>query len=244
MREWHEEETEDLDFISRRVLQLLKERKIKLAPFARGLGIDPAHFRRFLKGKRRWRMDYLEKVAEGLGMSLEELLTGPKPQPEVLQPIITVVGEYARPPEGLVIEEYFAVPLVEGPIAAGHSGAIPGDYVTSMVWVYKPEIGRRQHHNLRAVKLAKDAASMEPTIRRGSIVIIDPAEIAISKKGIYAVRLEQSEGACAIKRVKESEDFWFFLSDNPEVEPIVMKKERDHNPIIGRVIWSWTSWVR
>jgi phage repressor protein C with HTH and peptisase S24 domain len=58
------------------------------------------------------------------------------------------------------------------------------------------------------------------------------------------VRLEQFEGACAIKRVKESEDFWFFLSDNPEVEPIVMKKERDHNPIIGRVIWSWTSWVR
>jgi phage repressor protein C with HTH and peptisase S24 domain len=44
--------------------------------------------------------------------------------------------------------------------------------------------------------------------------------------------------------VKESEDFWFFLSDNPEFEPIVMKKERDHNPIIGRVIWSWTSWVR
>ena len=77
---------------------------------------------------------------------------------------------------------------------------------------------------------------MEPTIRRGSIVIIDPAEIAISKKGIYAVRLEQAEGACAIKRVKESDDFWFFLSDNPEVERIVMKKERDQNPIIGRVI--------
>jgi len=243
MREWHEEEAEDLDFISRRVLQLLKDRKLKLAPFSRGLGVDPAHFRRFLKGKRRWRMDYLEKVAGGLGMSLEELLTGPKPQPEVLQPIITVVGEYARPPEGLMIDEYFAVPLVEGRIAAGHAGAIPGDYVTSMVWVYKPEIGRRQHHNLRAVKLANNATSMEPTIRRGSIVIIDPAEITI-RKGIYAVRLDQFEGACSIKRVKESADFWFFLSDNPEVEPIVMKKERDHNPIIGRVIWSWTSWVR
>jgi len=48
---------------------------------------------------------------------------------------------------------------------------------------------------LRAVKLAKDAASMEPTIRRGSIVIIDPADITITKKGIYAVRLEQYEGA-------------------------------------------------
>ena len=39
MREWHEEETEGLDFISRRVLQLLKDRELKLAPFSRGLGV-------------------------------------------------------------------------------------------------------------------------------------------------------------------------------------------------------------
>ena len=245
MREWHEESEESApDFISRRVLGLLKERKAKLAPFARGLGIDPALFRRFLKGKRRWRIDYLEKVAEGFGMSLEELLTGPKPQPEVLQPVISLVGEYDRPPEGLIVDDYFAVPMVDGHIAAGHAGAIPGDYITTMVWVYKPEIGKRKHHNLRAVKLANNANSMEPTIRRGSIVIIDPTEIAIHKRAIFAVRLEQYEGACAIKRVRENGDFWFFLSDNPEWEPIVMKKDRDHNPIIGRVIWSWTSWVK
>jgi phage repressor protein C with HTH and peptisase S24 domain len=245
MREWHEESEESApDFISRRVLGLLKERKFKLAPFARGLGIDPALFRRFLKGKRRWRMDYLEKVAEGFEMSLEDLLTGPKPPPEVLQPVISLVGKYDQPPEGLIVDDYFAVPMVDGNIAAGHAGAIPGDFITSMVWVYKPEIGKRKHHNLRAVKLANNANSMEPTIRRGSIVIIDPTETAIHKRAIYAVRLEQYEGACAIKRVRENGEFWFFLSDNPEWEPIVMKKERDHNPIIGRVIWSWTSWVK
>ena len=133
---------------------------------------------------------------------------------------------------------------VPGRIAAGHAGAIPGDYVTSMVWVYKPEIGRRQHHNLRAVKLAKDAASMEPTIRRGSIVIIDPAETAIHKKAIYAVRLEQYEGECAIKRVRENDNLWIFVSDNPDYDPIIMKKEQNQNPIIGKVIWSWTSWVK
>lgn len=245
MREWHEENGESApDFISRRVLGLLKERKAKLAPFSRDLGIDPALFRRFLKGKRRWRMDYLEKVAEGFGMSLEELFTGPKPPPQVLQPVISLVGEYDRPPEGLVVDDYYAVPMVEGHIAAGHAGAIPGDYITSMVWVYKPEIGKRRHHNLRAVKLAKDANSMEPTIRRGSIVIIDPVETALSKKGIYAVRLAQYEEECAIKRVREVDNLWIFVSDNPDYDPIIMKKEQSHNPIIGRVIWSWTSWVK
>jgi hypothetical protein len=245
MREWHEESEESApDFISRRVLRLLKERQVKLAPFARGLGIDPALFRRFLKGKRRWRIDYLEKVAEGLGMTLEELLTGPKPAPQVLQPVISLVGEYDPPPEGLMVEDYYAVPLVEGPIAAGYAGAIPGDHIASMVWVYKPEIGKRKHHKLRAVKLANNATSMEPTLRRGSIVIIDPAEKAITKKGIYAVRLDETEGACAIKRVKENHEFWFFLSDNPEFEPIVLNKKVHPSPIIGRVIWSWTSWAR
>jgi phage repressor protein C with HTH and peptisase S24 domain len=85
---------------------------------------------------------------------------------------------------------------------------------------------------------------MEPTIRRGSIVIIDPAETVIHKKAIYAVRLEQFEGACAIKRVKENHEFWFFLSDNPEFDPIVLDKKENPSPIIGRVIWSWTSWVK
>jgi phage repressor protein C with HTH and peptisase S24 domain len=142
-----------------------------------------------------------------------------------------------------MIDEYFAVPLVEGPIAAGHSGAIPGDHVTSMVWVYKPEIGRRQHHNLRAVKLAKDAASMEPTIRRGSIVIIDPTETQITRKAIFAVRLD-NEGGCALKRVQQTKSLWVLVSDNPEYDPIAIEKASIPNIIIGRMIWSWTSWVR
>jgi len=245
MREWHEELEESApDFITRRVLSLLKERKVKLAPFARDLGIDPAIFHRFLKGKRRWRMDYLEKVAEGLEMSLEELFTMPKPQPEVLQPIITVVGEYSNPTEGLKIDKYFAVPMVEGRIAAEYPAAIPKNYVTSMVWVYKPEIIWRQHHNLRAVKLPNNATSMEPTIHRGSIVIIDPVAKAITKNAIYAVKLDDNEGACAIRRVQENCDFWFFLSDNFNFEPIILEKKGNPNLIIGRVIWSWTNWLR
>jgi len=133
---------------------------------------------------------------------------------------------------------------VEGRIAAEHAEAIPENYVTSMVWIYKPEIGRRQHHNLRAVKLPNNATSMEPTIRRGSIVIIDPVKKAITKNAIYAVRLDDIEGPCAIRRVKENHGFWFFLSDNPDSEPIVLDKKRNPNLIIGRVIWSWTSWLR
>jgi hypothetical protein len=34
------------------------------------------------------------------------------------------------------------------------------------------------------------------------------------------------------------------VSDNPEYDPIAIEKANIPNIIIGRVIWSWTSWVR
>ena len=229
----------------RQVKKLMAEKGIKdQKVFNDMVGVQRA-ISRWKSGESRPSVDSLMVIQEIFGKSIDWLLTGEEPRAfHPAQPIIALAGTEPEVPDGLRPEYYLAVPLVEGRIAAGHSGAIPGDYVEDLVWVYKPEIGSRQHHNLRAVRLRPDAESMEPTIRRGSIVIIDPTEITITKKGIYAVRLDQFEGACAIKRVKENEDFWFFLSDNPEVEPIVMKKERDLNPIIGRVIWSWTSWVR
>ena len=132
---------------------------------------------------------------------------------------------------------------MEGRIAAGHSEAIPGDFVDGLVWVYKPEIGAREHHNLRGVRLRPDADSMEPTIHSGSIVIIDPTETNVSRKAIYAVRLVE-EGGCAIKRVSQTDGHWVLVSDNSDYPPIAIEKARIPNIVIGRVIWSWTSWVR
>jgi hypothetical protein len=55
-----------------------------------------------------------------------------------------------------------AVPLVEGRIAAGLLGQIPGDAVYDILWIYKPEIGGRT--DLVAVKLAPDADSITTTL--------------------------------------------------------------------------------
>ena len=85
--------------------------------------------------------------------------------------------------------------------------------------------------------------SLEPTIRHKDIVIIDPEDREINPKSIYAVRLD-TEGGCAVKRVRISNEYAVLLSDNPEFDPIILPKDRAENLIIGRVIWSWTSWVR
>lgn len=233
-----------LDILERR--RESKKRPYNKKQLAGACGMSPDLLGKKLRGERGWRYDRrdLIKIAEALGVPLADLIGEEEPE-KVLQPIIVVCGaEYEVKPEAIA-DEYLAVPLVEGRIAAGYAGVIPGDYVQSLVWVYRPEIGRRQQHNLRAVKLGIDQHSMVPTIRPGDIVIIDPEDREITHRGIYAVRLD-SEGGCAIKRVQKGDNFVILFSDNPDplYAPMVIPEDRADNLLIGRVIWSWTSWVR
>jgi len=233
-----------LEIFLQQVQKLMEEKGIKdQKDFNEMVGVQRA-ITRWKSGESRPSVDSLMMIKKLFGKSIDWLLTGEEAPPcQPLQPIITVVGAEPEISKEVRSENYFAVPLVEGQIAAGYAGMIPGGYVSDLVWVYKPELGARQHHNLRAVRLGKDANSMEPTIYRGSIVIIDPVETNIFPRAIYAVRLDE-EGGCAIKRVSQTQGHWVLISDNPDYGPQAILKAEIPNITIGRVIWSWTSWVR
>jgi phage repressor protein C with HTH and peptisase S24 domain len=219
--------------------------------------IDQAEFNRKIEvgqAVTKWKAgqspsaNSLMAIKKVFNISLDWLLAGEEPQTsQSLQPVITIAGTESEIPRDIRVEDYLAVPLVAGLVGAGYEGAIPWDYVNHLVWVYKPEIGRRQWHNLRAIKVDRQANSMTPTIRAGDIVIVDPEERPpqqpLDKKSIYAVRLDD-HGNAAIKRVREIEDVWILLSDNLDYNPIMIKKADVPNLIIGKIIWSWTSWVR
>ena len=226
------------------IREYMKREKMNIKGLAQEVGMKQNTLGRKIKGSREFLPGEIRAVCERLKIPRHLVIYPEDIQPfNPPQPIITVLGIEDDALPGIKTEDYLAVPLVEGQIAAGFAGAVPGDYVKGLVWVYRPEIGKRQYHNLRAVQLANNAHSMEPTIRSGDIVIIDPADREINPKSIYAVRLDE-EGGCAIKRVRVSNDFAVLLSDNADFEPIILPKDRAENLIIGRVIWSWTSWVR
>ena len=140
--------------------------------------------------------------------------------------------------KGMRPDDYYGVPLVEDRIAAGQ-GRIMEDHVGGLVWVYKPEIGNRR--NLVAVKLAPDAESMQPTLHPGDIVIVDRDDKVITQQGIYAVRA--TEDHLAIKRITLSKNRFWLASDNPRWPPQISEFDSSEKLIIGRVVWSWTSWV-
>ena len=169
-----------------------------------------------------------------------KILLGRRPvELEAQVPIITIVGGVPEVPKGLRPENYYAVPMVEDTIAAGRD-RIVADHVVDIVWVYKPEIGNRR--NLVAVKMASDADSMEPTLRPGDIVIIDREDRSIDSSRLYAVRT--ADDPCAIKRVSISQNrFWLISDNNKKYPPQISEFDSSEDLIIGRVIWSWTSWV-
>ena len=157
---------------------------------------------------------------------------------EGTKPVITIVGGVQEVPKGMRPDDYYGVPMVEDRIAAGQ-GRIMDDHVAGLVWVYKPEIGNRR--NLVAVKLAADAESMQPTLHPGNIVIIDRDDKAITPQGIYAVRTSQEH--LAIKRLTVSNGRFWLVSDNHRWPPQISEFDSSEKLIIGRVVWSWTSWI-
>ena len=214
-----------LEIFLQQVQKLMEEKGIKdQKNFNEMVGVQRA-ITRWKSGESRPSVDSLMMIKELFGKSIDWLLTGEEaPWFSTLQPIITLVGAEPEIPEGVRSENYYAVPLVEGPIAAGYAGLIPGDYVSDLVWVYKPELGARQYHNLRAVRLGKDADSMEPTIHPGSIVIIDPTETQITPKAIFAVRLDR-EGGCAIKRVQQTDEHWVWSRITQNMIPSPLRRQ-------------------
>ena len=136
-------------------------------------------------------------------------------------------------------DQYLAVPLVEGRIAAG-PGKIVSEDIHSFVWVYRPEVGKRM--NLIAVKLGENEYSMTPTLPPGAIVILDLDDKRVERKGIYGVRT--GGDGCAVKRIHVTGDVVLLLSDNPEYAPERAETNDMETLIIGRVVWSWQSFVK
>ncbi|MCB2186987.1 MAG: XRE family transcriptional regulator [Deltaproteobacteria bacterium] len=162
-----------------------------------------------------------------------------------VRPIIRALGAPISdlPPDGLA-DDYLAVPLVDGRIAAG-AGGVVWDEVASLVWVYRPEIGRR--FNLVAVRVMGD--SMHPTIPDKAIVIIDKDDRLANgmRRAVWAVRTGP-EGDVAIKRILKAKTgkasdppVLFLMSDNPDSPPFVAWTSATDELVLGRVVWMWRS---
>ena len=128
---------------------------------------------------------------------------------------------------------------VSGRLAAGVNGVEfnPYEIPSSMVVVYKPELQGRSKHNLAAIKVGGD--SMEPTIIKDSIVVVDMSDKEHIDGKMFAVNTPESGlDMASIKRVPTWEKGFVLLSDKPNFPPVL--SPLDWNRLcVGRVVWMW-----
>jgi phage repressor protein C with HTH and peptisase S24 domain len=164
------------------------------------------------------------------------LLIGTAAKASAVQPVIRPLGAGLQDiPEDRVADDYFAVPLVDGRVAAG-PGEVIWEQVKSLVWVYRPELGNRRH----LVALRVDGNSMEPTIPDGAIVIADKADWKPNGGRPYIWALRTENGDTQVKRLKVTDKGIILISDNVhEYPPDLAWTDDMKKLIIGKVIWMW-----
>ena len=233
------------------ILQILKRVSIVAGTAtdketAEALGVAPQTLSNWKNEGRGLPWKTLFEFSRKSSVSLDWLLTGEE-QPS---PNLRVV-KYDDIPGGPCPDDYHAIPIVPGEVAAGLAGMVEGGVERAEDWAVIHTSRMKGMKDLIAVEVS--GGSMHPLIPNGSLVAIHRNDPAVSNpreilpRRIYAFRIRHG-GAwiTTIKRAEIHEPFLVLLADNPEAiehRGIVINLEEeeraDRRPVIGRVVWVW-----
>lgn len=199
--------------VAKYIGELLKEKNIKPAQYAKKIGVDRSTISRYLNGTRKISMDDLPKLAEGLGVTSEELLI----KDEELKAVDNLY---------LVNPNHVNIPLI-GEIACGEP-ILAKENITDYIAETKELLPKGDLFYLEA-----KGNSMYPTIPDGSLVLIRE-QPEVENREIAAVLLNDDNEA-SLKRVNRQGNQLLLVSDNTEYSPIIVN---DDNPakIIGKAM--------
>ncbi|MBI5593503.1 MAG: S24 family peptidase [Deltaproteobacteria bacterium] len=175
------------------------------------------------------------------GRSLIETGNPPKPpSPPDHNLIVHVNSQQYKDVVNGTADDYQGIPLYEsGRLAAGVNGIEfdPYQSPTSVVVVYKPELQGRSRHRLAAIKVGGD--SMEPTIIKGSIVVVDLSDREQVEGKVFVVNTPEGDmDMASIKRIKKWEKGFVLLSDNTNY-PLELSPLDWNRLCVGRIVWMW-----
>lgn len=219
-------------------------------------GVGQPNISKFLSGKAVPRFDTVARILETLGARI----LFPDEERDTTKPVVFVgarrsggVAEGAGQPDP---ENYMAIPLAQGQVAAG-AGLIPEDAVRGWVLAMKDQSSIRYRTNLVALEIGRGQESMVPTLHPLDIVLVDRDDFRPEPDGsIFLVREPGPDAEVSVKRVytsrRDGQTLVTFISDNPDKRsfpPRVYNLEADYQgdlrrAIIGRVVWAWSDMTR
>ncbi len=194
------------------ILKKLRESKgLMQKEVAEDLGISPAAYSLYEKGQREPKFDFLEKIANYFGVTIDYLMTG------------------MEKTKTLPKSKGVKIPVL-GRVAAG----IPINAVEEIIDT--EEITEELAKTGEFFGLQIKGDSMEPRMCSGDVVIVRQQEDAESGD-IVIVSVNGTDATC--KRLRKYRDGIELISTNPSYEPIFFSNEeisKQPIKILGKVI--------
>jgi phage repressor protein C with HTH and peptisase S24 domain len=204
---------------------------------AREMKVSPSAFRKWLKGEAEPSRERLVALARVAGVGVAWLAEG-----EGAEPVFEAVpGDRRKTAAGtsngpLSWAEFVLLPKrPEAAAAGGETPVAPGgsEYLALRRDWLRSVCGVEPEHLRLELAVGE---SMTPTIRDGSVMLIDTSETAVRSFGIYVLEINDER---LVKRVQRKHDASLVLiSDNATYQPdVVPATEAAKVNVIGRVVW-------
>lgn len=201
-------------------------------------GVPLSTLTTYLAG-RRPRFDYGYAIATACGVTMRWLLTGEAPK-HADQPDALPAGTDMVHPQGKSVEElsaYAILPRYDVQASAGDGRYSEGENPMDVVAFGREWLNRnirRSPKNLVVIEARGD--SMAPTIRDGSLLIIDTSD---KRPMVGTVQVFRIHGLLVVKRMELHPDGGMALySDNTRYAPLQVKpSDVERIEIVGRVAW-------
>jgi len=185
----------------------------------------------------------LSKIAEGLGISLTELIE-PTYEPQLRKApslqVASCLPQDERLKEKIERGDFVAIPIISLETAAIGLGYLDDSQIEDFVIVssqyLEPTVDTSRY---RCIKVGDDDRSMMPLIRPGAIVGFDSSITDLSQlnKKVTLLKLEGEAKPCMIRRLLMQRNYILALPENmEEYGPIVITSMK-RKLILGQVIW-------
>ncbi|ADO44923.1 putative phage repressor [Hydrogenobacter thermophilus TK-6] len=194
-------------FIGEKLKKLLQEKGLSIYRLAKLTGLTQSGLSMIINNQRAVSPAILRKIAETLNI------------PEVYFIEEEPTKEYPPSPE-VIEREYIAIPIITGVGAGGE--VITDDYTL---------IKRTQLPKKTVSAFEVEGDSMEPTIPKDWLVLVDPTDLQLYEGGIF---LFASQGnGLFIRRVHKVDNQWELVPDNRKYAP---QKLTEEIKVLGRVL--------
>lgn len=217
MNDAHFDPDFDYEGFGRRLAEAMAPEKI--TAFAARVGVSQGIVSKYVRagGTAGPRLDIVAKMADGLGCSIDWLVSGNGDGPDANRGFVKV-------------------PRFDATLAAGAGSWNEGrrrlDDIPFTAAFLQKRLNRTSAAGLSVLEIRGD--SMVPTIRDRALVLVDETDQRIIDD-IFAFVLD---GDARVKRFRKLTDGLMLLSDNPAYPPeTVAVQDQDRLQVIGRVLW-------